>query len=473
LGALLTCADDPLGSAPPPKPASFASGAGEASGRATVAPSVESPPPSREAPQRERWSPDPDAELATFEQVVAQLCDLSGRTAALAQDDEHEAAKALDDEARGLLATALHRFADAGERALAMVVEMPGVDADEARPAGQNIRLGVLQVVLAAELARRHETARRFEEPDARDQLVAALLTAMPIGSHTAEMGDRVLRDRPFLQLRHEPQVLELLRHAGEGAVARPIATRLLLTLWTNLRAGGLRTSAELSRLALVLLDGADPSQVVVACSQLLTDRRFRLFALAWLRERDDRGLATEVAQIAGRSLPPAEALEVLSALSPLLQHTRGTLLAVGVRAPDLLADAYRTQLAAGTRSALRREMVMGLGMLPDAAGLEIARTALDHDPSAEVRLQAMFVFTVHGTAAGAEAAIHQVLDDPEIANNAGHLGAVVLALQNLEDDDVNAVARRGARLRSLPLSDSSRGRLEELLARCLPPRRP
>ena len=419
--------------------------------------------------EREVWRPPDAAPEASFEAVIAQLCELSGATADLAQQDEHEAAKALDEQARSLLGSALQRFGDAGERALAMVVELPAVEPGAPRPKGQNIRLGVLQVVLAAELARRHEIAARLGERGPRDDLVAAALAAMPIGANTAEMGDRILHQRPYLGLCHEPQVLELVEQAGAGSLARPIATRMLLTLWENLRESGQRTSEELSRLALLLLDDAEPSQVVVACRHLLADDRYRAIALAWLRERGDQALAGEVAQLAGRELPPQQALAVLRALGSVLKHTRGALLAVGVRAPELLADAYREQLAAGTQPALRREMVMGVGMLPDASGLEIARLALDHDPAVEVRLQAMFVFTVHGAGAGAEGAIHQILDDPRVAADPDHLGAVVIALQNLEDDDPNVIARLGARLQVMPLRPRSRELLDELLARSLP----
>ena len=121
------------------------------------------------------------------------------------------------------------------------------------------------------------------------------------------------------------------------------------------------------------------------------------------------------------------------------------------------------------TRQELRRELVMGVGMLPDESGLQIAKLALDHDPSVEVRIQAMFVHTVHGGAARAEAAIQQILDDPVVAGEPMHLAAVVLALQNLEHEDANAVARLGARLQSMSLAPRSRDLLDEILARSVP----
>ena len=432
-------------------------------------------------PERVELRRAPDEAPETFEAVIERLCRLSEQAAELAQEDEYEAAKEVDEGARAVLSRLMGRFADAGERALSMVLELPttalgsemgselGSALGSARPPGQTVLLGVLQVVLDAELRRRHEAAERLHEPAPLAALVRATLETMPFNANTAELGDRSLHQRPYLGLEHEPQVLELLRLAGRDAFARPVATRMLLTLWANLRASGQRSSDELTRLALVLLDDADLSEAVVACRQLLEDARHRGLALAWLRERGDPELARQVASVAGRELPPAEALAVLRSLAPMLQHTRGSLLAVGVRAPELLADAYREQLAAGTQTALRREMVMGVGMLPDASGLEIAQLALDHDPSVEVRLQALFVFTIHGVAAGAEAAIHRVLDDPAVATDPEHLGAVVLALQNLEDDDLNVLARVGARLQQLPLAPRSRALLDALLARSLP----
>ncbi|MCK5940325.1 MAG: hypothetical protein KAI24_00035, partial [Planctomycetes bacterium] len=135
----------------------------------------------------------------------------------------------------------------------------------------------------------------------------------------------------------------------------------------------------------------------------------------------------------------------------------------------EVVADAYREHLASDTHPDLRRELVMGVGLLPEAAGLTIAELALRNDPSVDVRLQAMFVFTVHAEAERAEAAIDRVLDDPAVADDPMHLSAVVLALQNLEHRDVNAVARLGARLQSMALAPQSRELLDEILARSVP----
>ena len=407
---------------------------------------------------------------ASFTQIVDRLCALSRRTASLARDDEIEAAQRLDREAHALMEDALSRFPDAGERALGMVVEVPDASDDGAREAGDNIRLGVLHVMLAAEFARRQETAEKHRERSRLDALTHAVLDVMPIGANTAEMGDRLLYRRPYLQPEHEPMVVALLRLAAEGAFPRKIATRVLLTLWENLRTSGARSSDELSRLALVMMDDSDPSRVVTACRQLLSDARYRDLVLAWLRGRRDHLLAGEIAQLASRELPPIDAVSVIKELSSMLDHTRDTFLAVGARAPDVVADAYRQQLAAGTHPKLRRELVMGVGLLPGGRGAEIARLALEHDPAVEVRIQAMFAITVQGDARAAESAIERLLDDPVVASNPAHLEAVVLALQNLEHDDVNVLARLSARLQSMALSPSGRRSLESLVARSLPP---
>ena len=408
----------------------------------------------------------PPARVAmSFAERVERLCVLSGRTAALAQQDEHEAARALDDEARDLLDDTLAAIPDAGERALSMVVDIPDAADGAARAPGENIRLGVLQVMLENALARRIARGERARA----DSLTQALLDTMPIGRNPAEMGDRVLHQRPHVQAIHEPAVLNLLSLASQGMFSREIATRLLLTLWDNLEEAGVRSPAELSRLALARLDDSDPSQLVAACRQLLSDPRFRDLAIAWLRERDDPELTSAIAALVGRELPPNDALTALRELAPMLQHTRGIFLSVGARAPEVVAEAYRLQLAAGTHPQVRRELVMSVGMLPGEHGRSTARLALDQDPSPEVRLQAMFAHTVQGEPARAEAALHQVLDDPVIASDPSHLGAVVLALENLEHDDANAMARVGARLQAMPLSPRSRSLLDELLARSLP----
>jgi hypothetical protein len=242
-----------------------------------------------------------------------------------------------------------------------------------------------------------------------------------------------------------------------------------LLTLWDNLQQLGERTSAEMSQLALLWLGDTDPSQRIAACRQLLHDRRYRALVIAWLHERGDEAAAAEVANAVAAELPPTDALDVLRALTPLLQHATGSYIGLGVRAPDVLADAYREHLASDTHADVRRELVFGVGMVPGAIGLETAELALANDPSADVRVQALFAITAHGGDDRGERAMMRALDDPAITGDARHLESLVFALRNLEHGDANVVDRVGQRLRATALSEASRQELEQMMARCLP----
>lgn len=412
---------------------------------------------------------DNTAPPLVFRECIAQLCAMGLRTAELAQEDEVEAAQQLNEEVRDLLGNVLSHFADAGERSLGMLVEMSGDSEAIEQSTRDNTKLGVLQLILQAELTRRNQLAGIAADRSRINALVQAILDSMPIDSLTAEMGNRCLHKAPYLRIAHEPSVLSLLKLAGEDQFPRNVATNMLMTLWDNVEAAGERSSEELSQLAMLRLDSSDPSEIVAACRQLLADQKYRAIVLSWLRDRKDTQIALTIAQIAAKELPVEDGIAVLGELAPLLKHTRGTYMSLGLRSPDAVSETYRRHLAANTHPDIRRELIMGVGMIPHAAGLSIAKLALANDPSAEVRIQALYVFTVHATPEACERAINQLLDDPEIANHPPHLASIVLALQNLEKGDPNRIARIGARLQSLPLADYSRADLKEILDRVLP----
>jgi hypothetical protein len=412
---------------------------------------------------------DNTAPPLVFRECVAQLCAMGLRTAELAQEDEVEAAQQLNEEVRDLLGNVLSHFADAGERSLGMLVEMSGGPEVSEQSALDNTKLGVLQLILQAELTRRNQLAGSATDRSRINALAQAILDSMPIDSLTAEMGNRCLHKAPYLRIVHEPSVLGLLKLAGEDQFPRNVATNMLMTLWDNVEEAGERSSEELSQLAMLRLDSSDPSEIVAACRQLLADQKYRAVVLSWLRDRKDTQIALAIAQIAAKELPVEDGIAVLGELAPLLKHTRGTYMSLGLRSPDAVSETYRRHLAANTHPDIRRELIMGVGMIPHAAGLPIAKLALANDPSPEVRIQALYVFTVHATPEACERAINQLLDDPEIANNPQHLASIVLALQNLEKGDPNRIARIGARLQSLPLADYSRADLKEILDRVLP----
>jgi len=404
-----------------------------------------------------------------FAECVARMCEMGLRVAELAQEDEIDEARALDTEVRTLLERVLQEFADAGERSISMVIEMAGTPDENDESPAQNTRLGVLQVLVQGDLARRNKLAGQIEDRSRIDALAQFVLDSMPIGTLNAQMGNRCLNKGPFLRGVHEQSVLNLLQLANKDQFPRDIATNMLLTLWDNMKAHGERTSAELTQLALMRLDSSDPSQILAACRQLLADPHYRAVALAWLRERKDLTLAGDIAELAAQELPVRDALEVLRELAPLLGHRRGTYLALGIRDPEVIADAYRQHLATNNQPDIRRELLMSVGMLPNAQGLKLAELALTNDPSPAVRIQAMFVYTIHGQPAMAEQAVSQLLDEPIIANSQLHLDAIVLALENLEHGDPNTIARLGMRLKGMSLSKQSRESLTQLMARSLP----
>ncbi len=416
--------------------------------------------------ERQAPPPPPGQPAQSFDERVDELVGIGRRTAELAQQDEVDGAKASDAEARARFEQLMTVFPDAGERALAAAAALPD-PATEPLPYGRRI---VLQLILDAELARRHDGAAAAGDRSRVDALTQAVLDSMPVTSVVRDVGERALVERPYLRAVHEPGVLALVRLAAEHRFDRGAATRVLLTLWRNLQQFGERSSDELSRLALLLLGDGDPSQRTAACRHLLADPRYRYLVLAWLREHGDAAVAAEVAGIAARELPPAEAIAVLRELAPVLPHAPSAYLVLGFRAPDVVADAYRELLATNTQPTIRSDLVTGVGMTRSPLGLEIAQLALQNDPSPEVRIQSIFVLTATGDPELAERAVEQLLDDRLVAEDPTRLGAVVLALQNLEaGGHHNSLARLGNRLRRLPLASEARQHLEAMLQRGVP----
>jgi hypothetical protein len=160
----------------------------------------------------------------------------------------------------------------------------------------------------------------------------------------------------------------------------------------------------------------------------------------------------------------------LLRELAPTLRRAPQAYLMLGFRAPNAIADSYRDLLASDTCSEVRCDLVAGIGMARTPLGLEIAQLAFDSDSSPEVRLQALFALAAHAEPERAALAFDRILDDPVIAGDPAHLGAVVLALQNLEARaDPNVIARIVQRLRALRLLEPSRATLVAIEQRSLP----
>lgn len=424
-----------------------------------------------------------DRDVPAFVVLVEELTALGIATARHVQDDDTAAAAASDQQARETVELLLAHYLDAGERTLAMMAEQAGEPgADEHRQA----RRHVLRLLLGIDLERRRAyqaaaataAAGATATPGATaasplgdlGDLVQMTLDTLPLAEECARDGAGALIDRPYLAARHEPTILDLVRLAGEGHFPRDLATGLLGTLWTNLKASGERTSEELTQLALLLLGDTDASKRAVACRQLLTNARYRPMLLAWLRDHDDRAAATEVANLAAKDLPATEALAVLRELGAVLPRPCSAYLLLAHRDPDAVADAYRELLAADTQPDQRQDLVTSFAVTAGEHGTAIPLLALQSDPSPEVRLQAVFAISTGQDHDLTERAFDMALDDPQIAGNVRRLGSLVFALQNLEAaGQTNAVDRIGNRMRTMALDEASRQRLETLLARSLP----
>jgi hypothetical protein len=407
----------------------------------------------------------PTQPLPDFAQLVEQLTIVGETTANLLQGDEIEAARSSDAEARQRFDELLEQFEDAGERAIDLATSLGDSTASH-----ETAKRFVLQLTLAAECARRAVAAESAQDYGRIDPLVHALLAVMPQNGELAKLGASVLDKRPFLRLSHESAVLQLVDLAGKEQFDRPIATGLLLTLWNNLQSSGERTTSELASLAMVLLADGDQSKRTAACRQLLCDARYRHVMLAWLRERADVAVASEVAGMAAQQLPADEALAVLRELGPVVSNMPNAYMALGFRAPEALGDTYRELLAANTNAAVRSDLIAGLAMADAALAMPAVELAQNSDPAPAVRVQAMLTLTATAAATHGEQACQRALDDPAIGNDPAKLAIVLFGLQNLEAAGLtNAVDRLGQRMRATPLREDTRLQLEQLLARALP----
>ncbi|MBL8723083.1 MAG: hypothetical protein JNK49_03515 [Planctomycetes bacterium] len=401
-----------------------------------------------------------------FGSEVEALVSLGEATSRHVQADEIDLARNSDAAARQRFDGLLAEFQDAGERSLDLLVTLPA-GSTEPRDTGRRL---VLQLVLQAEIARRHEVRDEPASSHRSDALVAALLRTMPAQEPLARLGERVLAHQPFLHLCHEPEVLQLVQQASRGEVPREVATSLLSTLWDNLQRRGERSSAELANLALVLLADPDPSQRTAACRQLLLDGRFRGVVLAWLREHRDHAVASELANIAARELPAKDALAVLREVAPILGSAPQAYMVLGMRDTAAVADAYRELLAGDQHAAVRVDLLAGLATGDRGEALPLLEQAQTSDPSPRVRAQALLTITSSATESHGTAALERALGDPALRSDPHLLGMAVMALQNLEVAGLtNAVDRFGQQLRSLPLREDTRNLLEQLLAHSLP----
>lgn len=444
-----------------------------ATGTAAPAPAAESAP--RTEVPRDPDAPTPPSP-GSFADYVERLVALGVETTRLVRLGEAEMAGANDARSQAVFAEMMQRCPDADAQALARITDSapPGGDA----PLSDHVRQRVLDLALEHGLQRRNAAIEALDAPRERDaeqqavdNLVGGMLTACASSEDLAHrLGQGMLAGRPFLGPPHEAAVLDLVASSGAGTFSPAIATALLTTLWHNLERRGLRSSEQLAGLCMLLLDQGNTSERLAACRQLLADPRFRQIVLDHVRDRADVPLAQAMAMAAAQSLPPADALPVLTAAAQVAGGDTAPFLMLGYRDPALLRGEYEQRLATDVEPRLRELLVAGAGFAGAPEGIEVAKLAFASDPDADVRLRAMFVLTARATEALGEATIAAALDDPQIAGDPVRLAGVVHALDNLARAGMtNAIDRLGQRLRACSLLESSRQTLDEILARILP----
>jgi hypothetical protein len=409
----------------------------------------------------------------SFDEYLAELVELGVALWRAAEAGDRDAADVLDGKARRVLTELHNRIPAAGEPALARLCAMSG----SAETIPTVVRRRLCTRIVQDELDGRWQRHTRGGSRAPTDQLVATMLDSIPLDAKLAdELGAGMLVDRPFLGEFHEPAVLRLVDLVPERPELRAVATALLLTLWRNLGESGSRNATNLSSLALLFKDDANPSRRLAALRHLLVaeDGRYREVVLDHVLASKDASLAQEVAQTAATTLPPAVAIRILERLADTGgPRLLASFMMLGRRDAKVLVDAYERHLADGVAPTLRAELVTGAGFDGGPGHVELARLAFEQDPSLDVRSRAMFVLTAKLDLDAAELVLGAALDDPRGAEDPTWIGAIALACRNLADrGEVNGLARVAQRLLTHPrLRPADKRQLEQLVAEHTPGR--
>lgn len=439
---------------------------------AAIGPEPAAPPPGAEPLQRQPVpAPVPVAAPALqFEQYVDQLVQLGLETTRLVAAGDETAARASDARSQALFADLQHHIADADEQALAAVGS--GAPPAKTAPLPQQLRFMVYSLCIGTGLQRRHAEFEGTGKRQRLDYFANALLALLPQSPELAAgLGRAHLVDRPFLGAAHEAAVLAMAGFAGQGEFDQELATALLLTVWHNMLAEGVRSAEDIASRALVLLQETNPSLRAAASKLLLTDDRYREIVLQLVRDHQDAAMARQLALAAAGELPPETAIAVLRRLQATAGDLLPAFLLLGTRADGTLVRAYEQTLADDVDPQFRAELVSGAGFSSTPQGVQVAQLAFDHDPHPDVRTRALFVLTANAADAVGETTLNTAIDDATAREDSRELGAIVLALENLERAGLrNAVDRLGQRLRvCAALRDGDRSNLERILARALP----
>lgn len=417
------------------------------------------------APAQQAASP---AAAPQFAALLERLVDLALRVDQELSAGDQAAARSTDDAARAVFAQLLAEIPDAAEQALSTLPEQVAAD-PRARA-----RRDMLGRLLRASLAQRHEQARAGAPRRALDGLVDGLLAALvPIAANGELIAD-LLVDQPYLDLPHEDQLLRLTELSNRHAWLPELTRSLLLTLWHNLEARGVRSAGEAETLAMLLENDSNPARRAAAVERLIAsgNPRFVEFVLADLERRGDRDRARAVAMVAAQRLPARQALEVVQRLVHTLgEAMAGPALLLSNRDAAAVRSCYERLLGDDRDAALRAELITGVGFHASPENLDLVLTALRLDPDPTVRSRALLAATGAASAAHGEAAVEAALADQQLIASPGGYHAIVAAIDNLaRAGERNAVARLRQRLAGrVDVPESARQRLADIVAKHIP----
>ena len=406
----------------------------------------------------------------TFDELVEALVAEGVKAWRAADAEDEESFARAEVEGKRLLDELQRAIPDSDERALQA---MHGLVVEDVTIPGR-VRRSVLLGLIQAGLATRWQTFEFGGSRAASDALVSAILASVPADETVAEeLGSGLLADQPYLGPAHENAVLGIVESAAEEPFLAEVATALLRTLWHNLEASGARNSARLSSLAMLFLEDDNPSRRRAAVAHLLTvdGGRFVELVLQHVRRTRDRELASFVGETASIECDPQRAVQIVAELSGVIgkmTHLTGPFLTLAHRDPSVLRASYEQRLADGVTPDVRGAIVAGIGFRNSDSS--VAELAFDHDPSVDVREQALFVLAAHASPEVAERCFGAALDDPAFAVER-RLCAIIGALDNLgAAGEVNVVDRIGRRIREHPaLGAFGERELARLLARYTP----
>lgn len=403
-----------------------------------------------------------------FDAWVERLVELGVEAwSAVDRGDDLEA-RSSDAEARAELAALRRTIPESDERALHALTGLTGEDVT----LRGRMRRTVLLTLIRVGLDDRHDRAQTTGDRTRADHLVTQILAALPQDEAlTADLAE-LLIDRPHLGIVHEGAVLEIVELATEDRYLVPVAEPLLRTLWHNLADSGARTSEQLTSLALVFLDDANPSRRLAALRQLLCaeDGRFEEFVVDRVLTSGDSSLANALAVTAANEVAPPRAARILERLMGA-PHARlsHAYVSLGRRALDTVRAEYESCLGNGTRPKVRAELVTAAGF--GGGDVTLARDAFRLDPDVAVRVRALYVLAARAGPEQASRYLVEAVSDEGLRDSHPDLGFLVSALRNLAGQgDPNAVQRAGRAIAALPdLSAQRRAELDQILREHLP----